>query len=69
MKKPPSRTALDCGFTGNLGDEPHQFLKFPYMIGEARLHRGRDAERLVDPAEVVVHEVKRHVELVVLNFL
>jgi hypothetical protein len=69
MKKPPLRAAIDCEFTENLGDETHQFFQFPYMIRQSGFHRGRDAEGLVNAAEVVVHEVKRNVVLVVLPLL
>ena len=38
----------------------HQFLKLPNMIAQPGLHRRGYAKRLVNPAVVVVHEVKRH---------
>jgi hypothetical protein len=38
--------------------QPHQFLNLPNVIGQPGLHGGRDAKRLVDPAVVIVHEVK-----------
>lgn len=34
-------------------------------MGEPRFHRGRHAERLVQPREIVVHEVQRDGGLVV----
>jgi len=39
------------------------------MIANACFHRGRDAQRLVNAAEVVVHEVERERVLVVFHFL
>ena len=43
------------------GQQRNEFLDFPDVIGRPGFHRGRDAQRLVNPAEVVVHEVERHV--------
>jgi hypothetical protein len=37
------------------------------MIGEASGHRGRDAQALMNPAEVVVHEVQGNHRIVILN--
>jgi hypothetical protein len=43
-------------FSG-LPEEGDDFFDGPDMVGEARLHRGRHAERLVNLYEVVVPEV------------
>jgi hypothetical protein len=37
------------------------------MMRQARLHRGSDAQCLVNPAKVVMHEVKRNSGLMVFN--
>jgi hypothetical protein len=37
------------------------------MMCQTRFHRGSDAKRLVDAAEVVMHEVKSDCSFVVLN--
>jgi hypothetical protein len=42
-------------------EQGQQFLNLPNMIGQPRLRRGRDPERLVNPAVVVVHEMRRDV--------
>lgn len=34
--------------------KPHQFCQRPNVVGKPRLHRGRNPERLVDSAVVVV---------------
>ena len=39
------------------------------MVGYACFHRWRDSERLVNAAEVVIHEMEGDSALVVLNFL
>ena len=39
------------------------------MVDHLGLHRWRDAQRLVDPPEVVIHEVKRHGGGVVLHLV
>ena len=39
------------------------------MIRNARFHRWRDAQRLVNAAEVVVHEVQRNGAFQVFDFL
>ena len=39
------------------------------MIGESRFHRWRHPQRLVNAAEVVVHEVQRNRVTVVLQLL
>lgn len=39
------------------------------MVADARLHRRGYAKRLVNPTEVVVHEVERHSRVVVLDLL
>ena len=48
-----------------LSDDRTHFLKFPHTIGGVSGHRGRDAQRLVEASEVVSHEVKRDVVLVI----
>src|SRR4051812_29573284 len=53
----------------SLPEQRDQFLDFPDMIGDARFHRGRNAKRLVDATEVVVHEVQRDVVCVVLRIV
>jgi hypothetical protein len=45
-------------FTIRSIQQPHQFLNLPNMIGKASLHRWGDSQRLMNPAVVVVHEVK-----------
>lgn len=42
---------------------------FPKLVTDAGCHRGRDAERLVDTAEIVVHEIDRQRVTVVFHFL
>ncbi len=39
------------------------------MISNTTFHCGRHAQRLVNPAEVIVHRVNRHHVFVILNFL
>lgn len=39
------------------------------MVGDASRHCGRDAESLVDSAEIVVHEVQGDHMIVILQFL
>lgn len=46
-----------------------QRLNGPDMIRQPRFHSGSHAERLVDTAKVVVHEVQRDHVTVVLQFL
>jgi len=48
-------------------EQGRQFLNLPNMIGQPRLPGWRNAERLVNPAVVVVHEVNGNHRLVVLN--
>src|ERR1039458_4000455 len=36
----------------------YQFCQLPHMVCQGRFHRGRNAQRLVNPAEVVVGEVQ-----------
>ena len=43
------------------------FRETPNMIGDSGFHRRSDAQRLVNPAEIVVHEVRRDGMLVALN--
>jgi len=45
------------------------FLKAPNVVRETSFHRWRNAQRLVNTAEVVVHEVKRHRMAQVLDLL
>jgi hypothetical protein len=42
-----------------LVQEREQFVETPNVIGTPRFHCWRDAERLMDSAEVVVHVMKR----------
>lgn len=46
-----------------------QILDIPKMLGDARGHRWRDLERLMDAAEIVIHEVQRNRRFVVLDLL
>jgi hypothetical protein len=39
------------------------------VIGEAKLHSGRDAVRFMNPAEIVMHQVERDSSHMVLEFL
>ena len=48
-------------------DQRHQFIQFPNVIGQSRFHRRRDAKCLVSAGEIVVHEVKGDVVVVVLG--
>ena len=59
------RRILHFGFIEQVTD----FLDRPNMVRDAGFHRWRDAQGLVNPAEVVVHEVERDSVCVVLNFL
>ena len=52
-----------------LPNEIHDFLDLPNMISDARRHRGRHAQGLMDAREVVVHEVERDRVGVVLDLL
>ena len=36
----------------------NDFFDRPNMVGDTRFHRGSDAQGLMNPAEIVVHEVK-----------
>src|ERR1700761_685293 len=53
----------------SLIDQYRDFLKAPYVVGNASSHRGRDSQSLVDPGEIVMHEVQRNHVPVVLQFL
>jgi hypothetical protein len=50
-------------------DKRDDFFQSPNVAGDSRFHRGCDSQGLVNPAEVVVHEVNRGVVLVVFQFL
>jgi hypothetical protein len=39
------------------------------MVGNARFHRWRYAQGLVNPAEIVVHEIERNHVFVIFNLL
>lgn len=52
-----------------LRNERRDFLQRPYVIRDARLHGRRHAQRLVDAAEIIVHEMQRHRVRVVLDLL
>ena len=52
-----------------LVEQPDDVLDRPHVIGQAGLHRWRDAQRLVNAREVVVHEVQGHGGGVVLELL
>jgi hypothetical protein len=43
-----------------LRQQCHQLIDRPYMPAQASLHRWRYAQRLVDAAEVVMHEMQRN---------
>lgn len=45
-------------------EKSNQFGQRPNVVGQAGVHRGRDAERLMDAAEIVVHEMQRDRRLV-----
>src|SRR5438045_1216320 len=45
------------------------FFQSPDVIGDARFHRGRDAQRGMNTAKVVVHEVNRGGVFVVFKLL
>lgn len=45
------------------------FLDSRYMVCDSSIHRGSDAQALVNPQEVVMHEVNRNRVEVVLDFL
>ena len=49
-------------------EQPDDFFKRPYVIGDSSSHRRRDAQRLVDPCKVVVQEVERVRGHVILKF-
>lgn len=49
--------------------ETNDLSDFPNMIANACFHRGSDAQRLVNAAKIVVHEVERERVLVVFHFL
>jgi hypothetical protein len=47
--------------------QSNQFVDAPNVIGDARFHRWRHAERLINPAEIVVHVMERDRRFQVLN--
>ena len=47
----------------------NDFFHRPNMVGDTGFHRGRNAQGLVNPAEVVMHEMNRGGVLVVLQLL
>jgi hypothetical protein len=47
----------------------HHLFNIPNVICNSRFHRWRNAQRLVNTAKVVVHEIQRQCRDVVLNFL
>jgi hypothetical protein len=51
-------------------NQPDKFLNRPDVPRKPRFHRGRHAQRLMDPAQVVKHEVGRpHVLAVLTHYL
>ena len=40
--------------------QPNDLLDTPNVIADSGFHRRRDPERLVNPREVVIHEVQGH---------
>jgi hypothetical protein len=54
---------------GSLPQQRHDFLDLPNVVSQPRFHRGCDAQGLVNPTEVIVHDVQRDVVAVVLNLL
>jgi hypothetical protein len=52
-----------------LFDKRDDFFQSPNVVGDSRFHRGRDAQGLVNPAEIVVHEVNRGMVFVVVQLL
>jgi hypothetical protein len=47
----------------------NNFFQTPDVIGQASFHRRGDAQRLVNPAEIIVHGVKGHHVFVVFDLL
>jgi hypothetical protein len=54
-----------CGLAAFLPDKTNYFLKRPDMIGNARFHRRRNAQRLVNADEIVMHEMERNRRFIV----
>jgi len=50
-------------------DQSDDILDGPYVVGDLRLHCGRDAQGLMDAAEVVIHVVQRDMMRMVLKVL
>jgi hypothetical protein len=50
-------------------EKASQFVETPNVIGDARFHRWRHSQGLVNPAEVIVHVMKRNRVLQVFQFL
>ena len=53
---------VGSGEAGNFGERPD-------VVSDPSFHRRRDPERLVNPGEVVMHEVERDGCLVVVHLL
>lgn len=51
-----------CGFK-----QIHEFFDTPNMVCRTRFHGGRDAQCLVNTAEIVVHKIQGHGMTVILN--
>ena len=45
----------------------HNIAHFPEPLGDTGRHRGRHLERLVDPDEIAVEEMQRHIVCLVLD--
>lgn len=58
---------FQIGHGANSINQCNNFVNRPDVIGDARLHRWRHAEALMDASEIVIHVMERQHVLVVLH--
>jgi len=56
----PEAATTRIGIRIGSAQQVHDFLNAPHVVRYASFHRGRHAQRLMNPPEVVIHEVECH---------